>query len=189
MFTLLNDPCMLLVRDTEEYAEVILNCHRAVECRSCVHKFSCRHVKLVKQKLEDGIPELCRFEEQLKYDGTTSIDLLTIISSNPIKFMLGKADGHYAPSNPGEIVNLTPDQYGTCYCGSEWSDASLRKKSSLYSSTVVEEVHVYYRKCSDHTCNGIKEFDGNAEGVLNTSKFLINHEILRDYMRLYLICG
>ena len=43
---------------------------------------------------------------------------------------------------------------------------------------------VITRKCS--LCTYTKEYCGSSEGILNMGSFLIGHDVMRDYMYLFL---
>ena len=47
-------------------------------------------------------------------------------------------------------------------------------------------VTVFYRKCSEEDCAERLSFDGGCHGILNMRKYLVAHEVLRDYMHQFL---
>lgn len=169
------------------YTFVIVNCHRQLECRYCRQKHHCKHVELVQTSLAEGDPELAEFQELLDYDGFATINIPVLLSKQKINFCAKKV--------PCSVEKLFPDVTGLCEQGHPWSpDDPTQKnwvevKCPCYFLDKIVEVTVYHRLCSVESCTQKKLYDGCGDSLLNMKQFLIDHAVLRDYMRMYLICG
>lgn len=108
---LMNDAGSVMVKHLDSYSLVIVNCHKKLECRGCRHKFTCRHIKTVKEAFEDGNPELIEFQEILNDTGTSQVLIPTVVSDSTISFIgLGQHDSYQ-----GNVFIPTKD--GICrYC-------------------------------------------------------------------------
>lgn len=188
IFPLLNDAGAVMVRHSNTYSLVIVNCHQQLECRSCRHKYTCQHIKALNKSMESGNPELVEFAEVLHHHGSRMVNVPVLVSAKKISFI-----GH-TTEIPAD-GQFTPDENGQCEHGHNWASGNpiankwVDKKCPLFAETSIAEACIYYRPCSNTSCSERKFYDGNQAGILHMSQFLVTHAVLRAYMRMFLICG
>ena len=188
VYPLLNDASTVAVRCGGCYTFLMVNCHRQLECMSCRHKLTCKHIDAVKTTLEEGDPDLVEFLEILNYDGTATINIPVLLPREKINFSTVK-------KVTCSFMKLYPDVKGNCEDGHPWSHDDpiernwVDEKCPCYFMDKLTEVTVYHRLCSDKSCSKKKIYDGAEHNLLNMKHLLIDHAVLRDYMRMYLICG
>ncbi|XP_066929541.1 uncharacterized protein [Clytia hemisphaerica] len=143
----------------------------------------------------------CRHCAHLKLVKDDNILVQDFIATNDIEpkntpRILRKAISTNRINNQGSLsapllVNLPRDEDGVIVCQDSFSccgeDQTFTKSKhvNLYDKNYVYKCKVLTKLCTQ--CRSSQQYDGSEQGILNMGKFLMHHNLLRDYMYHFLI--
>ncbi|XP_041366053.1 uncharacterized protein LOC121381034 [Gigantopelta aegis] len=104
------------------------------------------------------------------------------VSEKPIPFSClpeeQKTNRHsWKKSSKDGFIHLVPPVDGLCTCGCSWSDSKMWDTVKIFSENDIFSAKVYFRPCSNELCQGMKEYDGGEDQLLNMGTYLISHSV------------
>ncbi|XP_066913987.1 uncharacterized protein [Clytia hemisphaerica] len=152
-------------------------------CHICMVTYCrhCAHLKLTKDE-NILVQDFIAANEIIQPTNSARI-LNPAVSTKKVQFSQG--------TSAIPLVNLPRDEEGLIICQDSFSCcsddeiSSTTKLVNLYDKNHVYKCKVLSKYCT--RCRSSQRYDGSEQCILNMGKFLIHHDLLRDYMLHFLI--
>ncbi|XP_066928489.1 uncharacterized protein [Clytia hemisphaerica] len=154
---------------------------RKIFCCVCLNIYCC-HCNMMREKRKEENPSEIVADFLLDPPtSVTSVPYKETVSWRKISFDVPNPD----TCNPTKFLKqqegryICEDSINCRYCGHEVSPLMWEEKI-LVCKNYSLECKVTTMKCT--SCNACLPYDGLDQGILNMEKFLIHHNVMRDYM-------